>query len=827
VHYGTPSLGYTGIIIFTVHCYYVVYSEEYGDELMNQHVTSTLRYFCAVLVVVILLSGCRDNKSEKDSKGEIVCLAEDFSYVSNASDQLYYVSQELSFDMEFEHEEVDIPLMTVCGDKLAVLVNCRDEEYRRLMSVYYVDENGEETGHYNLEEATDATLGFPSFFSGFPDGQLAVCFLDSFSASVYVLNQDGNETRSLLRIEFESEGISGIDNIQALNNGNLAVLGSTPEGAKLIIFDSDGKMIFNTTHAERVREILEAGDTAYLSYQTQDKKSMGKNIEWLEEISPVNGASIMKLNISELASGGDLFSNNGRLYLASQYEIREINLESKEIRTLLSWGETDVDRSVYTSLSPIAVVSEETLFILGTNNQQFMGNSILMLKQKAGNPFEDVITLKLGGFGIYDDLQIVSAVSQFNRSNDSYRILIIDYYAGIDPNQEWDNILLDRQKAEQQLAIDFISGKGPDLVYGWSDIGISDGSVSFAHLERNGLLMDIYPLMSEDKSFDLDDLIPNVVSACERNGQLCKLPIHFSIRGFSGNPERLNNQRQWTIEEYNQIASTLPEGGLMLVNRSPEELLSGNLGGSLQYFIDYSTNQASFDSTEFCQVLEWAKVNGKEINYSSDGSRVYEEENDLFRSELLTLFSDQKNYTLSPYLGEETPLYMIGYPSPGRFTPYIVPEELIAVFTGSEHPEGCWAFIKTLLSQEYQLDGSSYRYYRSDFGYPISHTTLDTWCNMILHPELIPEDPEAPAGDDYEDSEAPQTQPDSEELLEQRQKAIDYSIDLIHDVDTLYYPDAEIMDIIIEESAYFFAGAKSVEDVAKIIQDRVQTLLNE
>ena len=51
--------------------------------------------------------------------------------------------------------------------------------------------------------------------------------------------------------------------------------------------------------------------------------------------------------------------------------------------------------------------------------------------------------------------------------------------------------------------------------------------------------------------------------------------------------------------------------------------------------------------------------------------------------------------------------------------------------------------------------------------------------------------------------------------------------DYVLSVDKLYYYDAAIVDIICEEAAPFFAGQKTAEQAAEIIQSRVQIYVNE
>ncbi len=55
----------------------------------------------------------------------------------------------------------------------------------------------------------------------------------------------------------------------------------------------------------------------------------------------------------------------------------------------------------------------------------------------------------------------------------------------------------------------------------------------------------------------------------------------------------------------------------------------------------------------------------------------------------------------------------------------------------------------------------------------------------------------------------------------------DEILHVISQIDGIYEYDASIMDILLEEIAPYFAGQKSVDEAAGIIQSRVQLYINE
>lgn len=52
-------------------------------------------------------------------------------------------------------------------------------------------------------------------------------------------------------------------------------------------------------------------------------------------------------------------------------------------------------------------------------------------------------------------------------------------------------------------------------------------------------------------------------------------------------------------------------------------------------------------------------------------------------------------------------------------------------------------------------------------------------------------------------------------------------MDLINNTKRVYHYNAVVNSIIQEEAAYYFAGEKNLDDTVKIIQNRVETYVNE
>jgi multiple sugar transport system substrate-binding protein len=120
----------------------------------------------------------------------------------------------------------------------------------------------------------------------------------------------------------------------------------------------------------------------------------------------------------------------------------------------------------------------------------------------------------------------------------------------------------------------------------------------------------------------------------------------------------------------------------------------------------------------------------------------------------------------------------------------------LAISAQSEEKDGAWEFIRTSLSVENQI--------RTDF-FPSVQAALEHMLELARGGELY-----------YYGSQIIITQDDADKLF-----------DLMNRITHVSGNDDVIIDIIREEAAYFFAGDKTAEDVARIIQNRVQTYVGE
>ena len=126
-----------------------------------------------------------------------------------------------------------------------------------------------------------------------------------------------------------------------------------------------------------------------------------------------------------------------------------------------------------------------------------------------------------------------------------------------------------------------------------------------------------------------------------------------------------------------------------------------------------------------------------------------------------------------------------------------------------------WQFIRSFLNEDTQYELS----FNSDT-LPLNRNTFKKNCQeeMEVSKEYI---------EDLKKNASKMSADELDNVLELTQEHADKLEALISSVDSSISWDNDVMNIILEEAAGFFAGQRSVEDVCKNIQNRATLVVQE
>ena len=418
---------------------------------------------------------------------------------------------------------------------------------------------------------------------------------------------------------------------------------------------------------------------------------------------------------------------------------------------------------------------------------------------------------------------VADAVRDFNRRSGEYYITIHDYSEGRDFTRDV------QDQAITAMNIDIASGKMPDL------LSVQDG-VPFKSYAEKGLLRDLGPWLEGEGI----ELLPQLRRAGTVKDKLLMVCGSFSILTAAGNRDVLGDLPGWTVEEASALAAEKMDCAGVFTSSMTREKYLELLDSYLEAYLDWDAGTASFDSPEFRDVLAFAAALPAEEKTENTAEAEIMHGQALADAVTVTSVGDwQLRDTV--YMGK---LVCPGLPVPDRVGSLIKMHAPMAVSAVSAHPEGAYAFLKSMLDEKTQTaytdrfpsvkaafeshlaeamreptaeEGYTVTYFTAD-GYRFADGTVYLWDEadgeraprMILcwydeNYSVIREEKM------YAMSEA---QRDAlMALLEGALRSTSY--------------DQVIAGIVHEEAGAFFAGQRSAEEVSQRIQSRVLLYMSE
>ena len=373
--------------------------------------------------------------------------------------------------------------------------------------------------------------------------------------------------------------------------------------------------------------------------------------------------------------------------------------------------------------------------------------------------------LTLGTVFKYDGSELAA---RFNAMSGDYIVEIVDYS---------DDGALSPEDAQMKLYTELISGQGPDMV-------LSSGRSS-SH--SAALFSDLYPLLDADPELGREDLYG--LTALENGGRLLLAPCFLSISTFGALPEAVGDRSGWTWDEYFALESKLPPDGVMSSYLSGDFFLQNSLELYAPHAIDWVNGTCDFDTPEFVRILTAAKQGYDpdcpvENPYFIDEVRAMMAEGRMILTgaTICDAASFAQNESM---IGRE--LSYIGWPTPDGSCGSVFHVSGVSISAATDCMEGCWQFARYVLM--------------STFAYKP--------CFEKAMAEAVAAD-----GDDPWSGRLTQSQ-------------VDRYRELLASVTVAVTDSSEICDIVLGEAAAMFAGDKTPEETAKLIQSKLSIYVAE
>ncbi len=426
------------------------------------------------------------------------------------------------------------------------------------------------------------------------------------------------------------------------------------------------------------------------------------------------------------------------------------------------------------------------------------------------NPNVGKTVLTLGCFG--QPLgSTAEAISLFNQNSDKYFLELEIYdidggYENVDVHDWQDFELSKKSTASNELTMDLLAGEGPDLIL---------DAAGIAQLNSEEYLYDISGIMDEIGDVEVFD---NVIDASKVNGKLFNLPLSFETEGIFALKKDVKGEKGFTFDEYVEYVDKVCNGKSPMGYYGRSEVMRECLSIMSDEFYDEDGN-VSFNNQTFYDLSSFLLDNIPEVVNSEDFYEDDEyygmgvgysigEDNPLVYTEL---------YSISSYISacqkykDEVGFY--GIPTNDGRGPSIEVTSSIAISAACSDYEGAKEFIKFFFKDE----------------------AKSVWSELYTNPIVVDgcrENSKLEVQFNNKNFEtqlkySSEAELNSWGIFRVDEGIIEDYIDVLKSADSNKTIDPSIYLIVVEEIPAYFKGQKKIEDVAAIIEDRAQTVIDE
>lgn len=630
----------------------------------------------------------------------------------------------------------------------------------------------------NNEDNEDGMSGNLSFFAVDAAGNLYV----SDYNNIYVLDAEGN-------VQFKLDG--------SQYNGSLCRLNAQQVGV----------MWYNYT--DDVNAADENGQYFVpIDLETKD---------WGEKVK-------LPSNVWSILPGDDVYD----FYYADNNNIFGYTAKTDTKDKLVDWLACDVDTN---NMNGYAMLSDSRVAALmqdwSTDPTTYQ---LIVLHRVDASEIKEKKVLTLAC--MYLDWNLRSMIVEYNKTNDEYRINVIDYseYATDD----------DYNAGVTKLTTEIISGSVPDIFL--------TSNLPIDKYAAKGVVADLNTFMDGGNGLSRDYFVPQVMSALEKDGKLYELPTSFSVQTAYALSSIASQYDTWNVAAVQDAMTQLQEGATVFSNGWTKNMaLSNCLSRNLSAFVDWTTGKCEFDSEAFQQLLAFCNSFPAETS-DGDGAIAYASSADIAVDDAMwdsdatritngkQLMSTIGMYSFDSYIWNvyaiRDKITFTGYPTEDGSGSSFELQMPMAISSVTKYPDAAWDFVCSIIKKMNTIDENNYYY-----GFPISQAAFDAEMTDIMteqyqldeNGEQVDWDgdgePDKAIRGSYETMENGETV--YKDVYALTQEDIDQILGVISNTHSVYDYDQEILDIITDEVAAYFAGDKDVQTTASMIQSRVNLYVQE
>lgn len=394
---------------------------------------------------------------------------------------------------------------------------------------------------------------------------------------------------------------------------------------------------------------------------------------------------------------------------------------------------------------------------------------------------------------------------------------------------------------------DYINRVNTELMTGEGSDVLAMDILPYYKYAENGQIEDLSLYMEQDKTFNKDHYRQNILEAVRYKGGQYIFPLDYSFDFISYDKTLLNADGQKVLNPYDgytyeqlieigqdsfaELNSKNPKSPVKMFSLSSGSGMNNNIFNqlfNLNYddFVDIENHTANFKDGRFVDILEKSKEYEEKgyLNLSaqngkpnmSDMLRKNASQEYLYKTikdtMLLQAFNDSKtkrgivNIGGSGIFGENDAIAGILKNEENEVV--FNYSQAYALNSSSDNKKTAWEFIKFLANEEIQTSFNL-------LGRPINNNANQEKAKLQITGELY----------------TPESNTGTLELDEGQTEIFNSYMDAINKYSTMLnkymLQDTIINQMVNSEVKYFFDGSKTAEEVADIVQNKVELYLNE
>ena len=521
-----------------------------------------------------------------------------------------------------------------------------------------------------------------------------------------------------------------------------------------------------------------------------DGDMTGESSFYKYDTSKKNFVDLSNKVTSDILEGYSIYPGIRHDFLINQYDgLYGLNIGDKKAEKICDYLTSDITDNY--DIRYFFEEDDENIFV-ALNNQDYYGISFGRLTKVNPDEFRQKKQITLAGYFESDSVRRV--IADFNKSNAEYRIVLKDYGDFV-RNEGGDGL--------EQLDLDIVSGEAPDII----ELG---QMISIDKYLNKGFFEPLDNYLAEDKELSSGEYLQNVLDCGKKKGKLYTLIPQFTLyTGIASADLMAGETLDWS--NYKVICEKRNIDPALMFGVYSREAAYTFYSIAAEQCIDKEKGTCNFKNQAFYNMLEYVKLLPKEYGDSSSGSLYREKRAILYLLDVYNM--DEYVFAKEGYFGDD--VVYNGLPGMSGGTSYIEPAIQFAMSSKCKYKDVAWQFMRYFLTDDYQDN--------MEFYLPVSLKAFTAVLEKAQeNPYYIDEYGEKHEMSSYMSVDDIEVEIKAISAAEAKQFE-----DLVKSTTALYQVDEAICNIISEEAQAFYAGQKSVEEVAEIIQSRVSIYIGE